>query len=67
MVIVLDWHHVVIYFLKGKTHFNMASGQLNIMGQEFGNMIPSHIREASSPLAFKNNLEKYFLTQYDST
>ena len=36
MVIVPDWHHVVIYFLKGKTHFNMALGQLNIMGQGFG-------------------------------
>ena len=30
-------------------------------------VIPSHIREASSPSVFKNNLKKYFLTQYDST
>ena len=30
MVIELDWHHTVIYFLKGKTHFNMALGQSNI-------------------------------------
>ena len=30
-------------------------------------MIPSHIRETSSLSVFKNNLKKYFLTQYDST
>ena len=67
MVIVPDWHHVAIYFLKGKTHLNMALGVVEYNTARLWNMIPSHIREDSSPFVFKNNLEKYFLTQYDST
>ena len=54
-------------FLERKNTFQYGIRSIEYNGARLWNMIPSHIREASFPLVFKNNLEKYFLTQYDST
>ena len=54
-------------FLERKNTFQYGIRSIEYNGARLWNMIPSHIREASSPSVFKNNLKKYFLTQYDST
>ena len=54
-------------FLERKNTFQYGIRSIEYNGERLWNMIPSHIREASSPSVFKNNLNKYFLTQYDST
>ena len=52
--------------LERKNTFQYGIRSIEFMTRLW-NMIPSHIREASSSSVFKNNLKKYFLTQYDST
>ena len=54
-------------FLERKNTFQYGIRSIEYNGARLWNMIPSHIREASSSSVFKNNLKKYFLTQYDST
>ena len=54
-------------FLERKNTFQYGIKSIEYNGARHLNMILSHIREASSPSVFKNNLKQYFLTQYDST
>ena len=54
-------------FLERKNTFQYGIMSIEYNGARLWNMIPSHIREASSPSVLKNNLKNYFLTQYDST
>ena len=54
-------------FLERKNTFQYGIRSMEYNGARLCNMIPPHTREASSPLVFKNNLKKYFLTQYDAT
>ena len=54
-------------FLERKNTFQYGIRSIEYNGTRLWNMIPSHIREASSSSVFKNNLKKYFLTQYGST
>ena len=54
-------------FLERKNTFQYGIMSIEYNGARHRNMIPSHIREASSPLVYQNNLKQYFLTQYDST
>ena len=54
-------------FLERKNTFQYGIRSIEYNGARLWNMIPSHIREASSSSVFKNNVKKYFLTQYDST
>ena len=54
-------------FLERKNTFQYGIRSIEYNGARLCNMIPSHVREAFSPLVFKNNFKKYFLTQYDST
>ena len=54
-------------FLEWKNTFQYGIRSMKYNGARLWNMIPSHIREASSNLVFKNNLKTYFLTQYNST
>ena len=54
-------------FLERKNTFQYGIRSIEYKGARLWNMIPSHIREVSSPLVFKNNLKKCFLSQYDST
>ena len=49
-------------FLESKNTFQygITSIEFEYNGARLWNMIPPHIREASSPLVFKNNLKKIF-------
>ena len=42
-------------------------GSIEYNGARLWDMITLHIREASSPSVLKDDLKKYFLTQYNST
>ena len=53
-------------FLERKNTFQYGIRSFKYNGARLWNMISSHSRDASSPLVFKNNLTKYFLTQYDT-
>ena len=47
-------------FLERKNTFQYGIRSIEYNGASLWNMIPSHTREASSPLVFKNNLKKIF-------
>ena len=56
-------------FLERKNTFRIGIRSIEYNGARLWNMIPSHIKEASFPLVFKNNLKKIFqlnMTQHNT-